>query len=1004
MIPFLKLVANAFVDNKESLDKITFVFPNRRSGLFFSKYLGERFKGKSFILPEIITISELISDYTKTIEASRMEQLFALYSIYKTMSADISDPSKEFNFDQFIYWGDMILSDFNDVDRYMVDAKALFLNVKDFKDISANYLNEKQLEVIRDFWGEDRLKLDSGHLWKDTDSEARLKFTKLWEVLYPLYMEFNKLLASKNLSYSGKTYRLAAEKMKTARKEDFNFSKIVFVGFSTLSKSEEAIFRGFQRLEIGDFYWDYNSPVFLFPENKGNAFLPKYIKEFPSKYDLKEAPITEMPNIEIMSVPSGGGQAKVVGKIISDLKKEGRDKTTDIDTAVVLPEEIYLNSVIYSMPETISALNITMGYPMRNTSIASFMSMLSMLHSRKRIIEGEACYYYDDLEALLSHPYIKHICKDSVDALKKQIINFKYFFVPQTVVTKFISNLEVIFSNQPLDTPDEIIDYVEKIIKFVMAQIYSRKETGEEEKLDIQDRLELSFINQYENSLSQMRTTMEAYKKDIATMKSKTFFLLLERMLAGSNIAFVGEPLNGLQVMGVLETRLLDFENVIILSMNERIFPSKHFTKSFIPMSLRAGYGLSTYEFQESMFTYYFYRMISRAKNVYLLYDSRTQGISSGEQSRYIYQLQRLYNVNKCKKTNWEYNVRLPKNRVIEIRKNDQIMKKLNLYLQDDSKKNFSASMLSTYINCPLQWYLQCVEGLTEEDEISEFIDASTLGTIVHETLQDIYDSIPSNEKGERLVQKKFLTDLIESKVNLNKFIVKSVNKNYNKLLENDWTKELQGDALLIFKTVYYYVKSVLEYDSRLTPFVYIASEFEQIIRWNLGKDTDRVINFKFKIDRIDRLSSPDGDIVRIIDYKTGSDPVKIGGVDSMFVANGNEKRAKAIAQLLLYCHAYEEYYGGKPLKLRPLIYQIRSINEFSDKEFSLNVNKNDVKDFRDIDDGFTVTAKEGETISFMDVIKNYLDEIFNKEEPFRQTEDEDNCVYCPFKDICGRK
>ena len=1005
MIPFLKLVANAFVDNKEPLDKITFVFPNRRSGLFFSKYLGERFKGKSFILPEIITISELISDYTKTIEASRMEQLFALYSIYKKMSGEISDTSKEFNFDQFIYWGDMILSDFNDVDRYMVDAERLFLNVKDFKGISANYLSEEQQEVIRDFWGEDRLKMDNGHLWKDTDSEARLKFTKLWEVLYPLYKDFNELLKAKNLSYSGKTYRLAAEKMGTAKAEDFNFSKIVFVGFSTLSKSEEAIFKGFQRLKIADFYWDYNSPVFKFPENKGNAFIPKYKEEFPSCYELNEAPITEMPNIEIMSVPSGGGQAKVVGKIISDLKKEGRDKTTDIDTAVVLPEEIYLNSVIYSMPETISALNITMGYPMRNTSIASFMSMLSMLHSRKRIIEGEVCYYYDDLEALLSHPYVKHICKNSVDALKKQIINFKYFFVPQTVVTHFIGNLDKIFSNQPLDTPAEIIDYVEGIIKFVKAQIGSHKDSGEEEKLDVQDKLELSFINQYENSVSQMKTTMEAYKKDIATMKSKTFFLLLERMLAGSNIAFEGEPLNGLQVMGVLETRLLDFENVIILSMNERIFPSKHFTKSFIPMSLRAGYGLSTYEFQESMFTYYFYRMISRAKNVYLLYDSRTQGISSGEQSRYIYQLQRLYNVNKCKKTNWEYNVRLPKNRVIEIWKNDEILEKLNLYLTEkESKKNFSASMLNTYVNCPLQWYLQFVEGLKEEDEMSEFIDASTLGTIVHETLQDIYDSIPLNDSGERLVQKKFLKDLIESEVNLNKFIVKSVNKNYNKLPENDWAKDLQGDALLIFKTVYYYVKSVLEYDWRLASFVYIASEFEQVIRWKLGKGTGRVVNFKFKIDRIDRLSSTDGDIVRIIDYKTGSDPVKIGGVDSMFVAKGSEKRAKAIAQLMLYCHAYEEYYGGKPMKLKPLIYQIRNINEFADKEFSLNVNKNDVQDFRDIENGFTITANEDETISFMDVIDNYVDEIFDKEVPFRQTEDEDNCAYCPFKDICGRK
>lgn len=1022
MIPFLKLVANTFVAREEPLDEITFVFPNRRSGVFFSKYLAENFENKSFVLPEIITISEFISDYTKTIEASRMEQLFALYSVYKKVASKISDPNKAFNFDQFIYWGDMILSDFNDVDRYMVNAKSLFANVKNYKEIASNFLEAEHLQVIRDFWGEDRFESDNGHLWKDTDSDAKKGFAKLWEMLLEIYDGFNDLLEKKGLSYSGKTYRMAAEKMENAKVEDFNFSKIVFVGFSTLSASELKIFESFQKLQLGEFYWDFNSPAFSVSENKGKKFVSEYIKRFPSPEDFKEAPITEMPNIQIMSVPSGSGQAKVVGKIISELKPEGRDETKDIDTAIVLPEEIYLNSVLFSLPETIKKPNITMGYPLRNTSIASLMSMLSTLHSRKRIINGEVCYYYEDLEALLSHPYIKSICKDKIDDLKKQIINMKYFFVPQSVVSK-IFNLDKdkdkdedededegmgsVFTGTPLDKPEEIIDYIDGIIDLVKKPFEKSQENENEneKELDNPDKLELSFICQYENSLNQMKTAIGAYGENIETMKAKTFFMLMERLLAGSNIAFQGEPLSGLQIMGVLETRLLDFENVFILSMNERIFPSKHFTKSFIPMSLRKGYGMSTYEYQESMFTYYFYRMISRAKNVYLLYDSRTQGISSGEQSRYIYQLQRLYNVGKCKKINWQYNVELPEERVIEIKKDVRILEKMNKYLQEGSKKNFSASMLSTYINCPLQWYLQYIEGLSEEDEISEFIDASTLGTIVHETLQNIYDSITPNSKGERLVQKKFLDDLLDSKVNLEKFVVKSVNEHYNKRQKTDCWKDLQGDSILIFKTVFYYVKSVLKYDSRLAPFTYLASEYGNVIRWNLGKDTDRIVNFKFKIDRIDRLHSTDGDIVRIIDYKTGGDRVEIANVDEMFQdVSEQKKRAHAIAQLMLYCHAYEECNGGKPMKLKPLIYQIRKINEYAEKQFSLNVCKNEVNDFREIDDGFTVTAEDGQTISFMDVIKNYLAEIFDKDVPFRQTPKEDNCVYCPFKDICGRK
>lgn len=979
MKPFLQQVAHIFVHGNTELHDYCFVLPNRRSCSFFRKYLQEGVRGKTCVMPEITTISDFVADIAKTTEASRIELLFILYSVYKELSADIP------NLDQFLYWGDMVISDFNDIDRYMVNAKEIFANVKNYKELNANYLTKEQLEVIRDFWGDVRgkdFKTDS--LWnkQSEDSDAKKNFLKLWAILYPLYNRFRQVLAENGLAYSGMAYRMAVDCIERRNIDEFNFSKVVFVGFSTLSVAEERIFEHFKRLGIADFYWDYESPVFEDEANKGSFFLRKYIKAFPSCRKLSDGIPGHMPRIKIISVPSGGGQAKIAGQIINKLVSDGTiNGSNAIDTAIVLPEEKYMNFLLFSMPEEIQALNITMGYPMKYTSIASLMGILAAMHGKKRIQNGEVSYYYEDLNALFAHPFVKRLCNlNAMQKLQKEIVGKHLFFVSESLIKGLLPDIKDFFDIRHDASTDVVIEYIDNLLQHLLCCLPLANEQS-------QSKMELYSIQQYRMSLMQIGDTIRRYGSHIH--EQRTLFYLLERMLSGVAIPFEGEPLKGLQVMGVLETRLLDFKNLIVLSMNEKIYPSKNYAHSFIPNSIRTGFGIPTYELQDSMFTYYFYRMISRAENVYLLYDSRVQGISSGEESRYIHQLQKLYSRGQCEMDVYEYHIHLPEEKRFEVIKNDRIMQKINAYTQKDSGKNFSASMINKYLDCPLQFYFGQIEGLQEEDAMSDFIDSATFGTVVHDILQRVYDKISLSKEGRATVSNEDLASVLKSK-ELERMATISINKHYNKTeIENDKSK-LVGEAALIGRIALYYVKYVLKFDMKFAPFEYIKSEAVSLFQWDLGDDV--IVNYKQKIDRIDRIDADGHKLLRIVDYKTGNDAMDFNILEDLFAKpSKSNPRRKAILQLLLYCNAYA-YENEFRQPILPVIYSIRNIRKQMKTGMDLKCGGKIVADYRDINEGF------------MDRIKNIIVEILNPEIPFRQTDDQQICTRCPYREACGKE
>lgn len=984
MKSFLGLIAETYYKyEKDKLYKYCFIFPNRRSGVFFQKYLSET-ATSALILPEITTITDFINSVTSSNEASRIELLFTLYEEYRKLSDEVAD------FDQFVFWGDMIINDFNDVDKYLADAKQLFTNVREIKEINSSYFTDDQINIINEYWGESRPLESIEVFWKHihnptSETDNKKKFLKLWEILYPLYSNLKKNLEKRGLSYSGMAYRKAAAIIKDKAAVDMDFTRYIFVGFNVLSTSEEKIFNYLKEKGIADFYWDFNSPAFKDKFNKAGRFLNRYISEFKSLYRIDADDITEFPNIEVISIPSEIGQAKYAGQIVKNLLSENKikDKSNAINTAIVLPDEELFMPMLHSIPDEIDAVNITMGYPMKYTSVAALVNAISAMHIKARKIKEEFQYYHEDVKTILAIPFIREMAGKDYYTILEYIQSNKAFFVPGSFLTGISPELAILF--MPVNDPDntgEVITYLRNILRIIENHIMNSNKSEA-------DNIELGFIAQYITTLNQFAATIEEHS---INMQEKTFFFMIERLLASSSIAFEGEPLKGLQIMGVLETRTLDFENVVILSMNERIFPQKHFSKTFIPNNLRKGFGLATSEFQDSIYSYYFYRLISRAENVYLLYDSRSQGISSGEKSRYIYQLQHLYCGGKIINKSASFRIVPPDEPRINVVKSSQIMEKLNRYRERGSGKSFSASSINTYINCPLQFYFEKVEDIYADDDISEFMDSGTFGTIVHSILQEIYETQLPDKNNEILITEGIIKGVQKNNVLLERLITRTINREFH-YKKDDCLDPLTGESYLIGDIVKYYVQLLLEYDKKIAPFIYVCGEKKEEFYWELSPETG--FNFKQYIDRVDIINphSPT-EMLRIVDYKTGSDITDIKGVENMFITDKNGFRAKAILQLMLYCNAYSVINGyDKPIL--PVIYKIRflkSTNEFCIKiknESTWRLEK--INDYHELND------------AFLERLESVISEIFNPEITFSQTDNLKNCTYCKFKDFCRR-
>ena len=1012
--PFLRFLAKTFV-NKADLAEYCFVFPNRRSGKFFEKELAEA-ASSSILTPEITTITNFISDITGGIEANRIESLFVLYNAYCEIA-----PDSNTTFDKFAHWGDVILNDFGDVERYMVDAKDLFVNISELKAIKSNYLNDEVIEVLSHFFNI-RKDISSGEeFWQHitaVDGEVTLqrKFISIWDTLYPLYVKYCQKLQESGLTTGALSLRTAVEKVRAMDISEFNSKHYVFAGFNVLSTAEHKLFEAMRDKGFADFYWDYNSPAFASKQNRATKFISRYIKEFPSQYHEEKNPAMP-PNVNIIGVPSNFGQTKYVGKLINALVDANiiADANNAIDTAIVMPDEQLFTSMLKSIDTVkVPNVNVTMGVSIRNSSIATLMAAVSRLHYQASYSNDQWTYFHADVKDILMHPLARFAFGNNARDLIEYITNENLYQIPYSTICKYLGEDNKLFDIDQKLNIVTVEKYITQVIEFARNILekqeltFSNKARKEmvDETYDSDETpgssVEIAFLNKYCDAMAELDEVFKQYVNINFTdfqLDVNTFCFMLERLVNQTKIAFEGEPLGGLQVMGVLETRCLDFKNVIIMSMNERIFPRKHFTKSFIPQQLRKGYKMSTISHQESMYAYYFYRMISRAENVYLIYNAA----SISEESRFIHQLRILF-ADQCHINRHILNLglRLPGKGNISVPKDERIMNILSRYKdvpdanadRDELLKTrrllqLSAHSINEYINCPLRFYLHYVEGLAEIEEKSDFMEASTFGTIIHNIMQALYPQT------EMKITEDYIKHLLDpGNQTIARTIVQVINKEF--LHKGDNCDEpLIGEGLMKSEIIDIMIRSILNYDLEYIkangPINYSQSEREMACRLTFGNHT---FNFTYTIDRLEATS--DGSMLRIIDYKTGRDKPSFSNLDLLFNVGNSAgyERCKAALQLLLYCYAYEQC-DKRPIQ--PLIYKVIKMKDsglfYNSKQitypkFKIQKSKESIE----------VNIRD----EFIERMSEVINGIFDADKPFTQTKNKEaNCKYCKFKDFC---
>jgi len=959
MNSFLYRIAHRYYsEHKESISNFSFVFPNRRAGLFFQQYLSQ-IAQKPLFSPNILTINDCFSKASKWQIADNLSNLFLLFRIFKEQSG--SDET----FDSFVFWGEMLLSDFEDVEKYRVDAKQLFTNVTELKQIDQifNVFSEKQLEAIRQFWS---------NFVPVTEGKSQAEFIATWKLLLPIYEQFRSELIAANTATEGMICRDIVDKLNAKELiPEFEGKQYVFIGFNAMNPCERTLMSELQKRKQADFYWDYEAIELRDIDNPASRFYAENQHIFPSKYSI-EAVVENLADkkIELIGVPSAVGQTKQVYSILNQIYPTENTNVSNnwIKTAVVLPDENLLIPLLSSLPQQISKVNVTMGYPLKSTPISGLIEHIFELQKRVRISDNRISFYHQTVSNILNHQYISLLCNDDSKSLTNKISSNNWIYIDANELNK----------NELLSSIFIAQTDVNSFLSYLLTLLRTLQNGWQQASSELTNyQLECDFLYQYYLTINRMDDIMKAKPVDV-DLNMDTLIRLIRQLTAGISIPFVGEPLDGLQIMGVLETRGLDFENLIITSFNEGIYPKKSNNNSFIPYNLRRGFELPTTEYQDAITAYNFYRLIHRAKCIFFLYDSRTEGMQTGEVSRFLHQLNYHYGVEISKK-NVSFDIGFGNTQAIRIEKTPAVMQKLLQFTSSEEKSPaLSASSINTYIDCPLQFYLTKVELVEQAEEVLETVEASMFGNIFHKVMENLYAPFKS-----KMLQTDTLDQLIKSTLHIDNEILQAFNSEYFKR-KSTALIPLEGNNLLVASVLRKYIMQVLKIDKMYAPFRYISSEEHCRIKYPI-QNGELIVNLKGIIDRIDEKEG----VLRIVDYKTGSGKLEFKSLENGFEQN-IENRPKYVLQTFLYCILYKENAEGKPIK--PSIYYIRDL--FKDNfESELNNKETNIK----------VTDFQEYEFEFKKYLTNCLEEIFNPEIPFVQTENVKLCQYCPYIGVCNR-
>lgn len=979
---FLEQIAAYYIDSDRDMSGYTFVFPNKRSAMFLKKYMQERASRRSstpLFMPRFVTMGRLMSRFAAVPEMDRREQLFLLYDCYRRVLARLGREEQVRDFDRFIFWGEIILDDFDDIDRQLVNAGKLFDNLRDIKEITANYLDDEQKKIARQLWGDSPLTTSVADFWlhvgHENESETTDSFISLWQLLGSLYDEFRSALADRELETSGGQYRLAASRIAEMSFDELQRTKYAFIGFNDFSHSETLVLKRLKDVGAAEFFWDFASPWFSETLDRGlYNRLNALTRNFPAPDDFTLAAIETAPEIEIMAVPSNIAQAKTVTPILENWASQGLvSQVNAINTAVVVPDENLLMPVLVSVPDSIPAINITMGVSYRLTPFASLLRSIISMQMRSREVRGAVHYYYADVSEVLSHPHIAVIAPDHAEAVRSYISRERLYNLPAESLVTRCPELAYIFTPVKSQTdPQSISEYLTRLVDSLSEALSTVRHNS-------QDGLpEIEMLRYIRSQLDDIASLVDRYK---VAMNENTYFTLFERLLDARRIDLQGTPLKGLQIMGVLETRSIDFDNIIILSVNENSLPRKSYMRTMIPNSLRIGFGMSTIDRQDSLYTYYFYRLIARAKNVKLLYDARNTSLGAGEPSRYISQLRHLGQSDRIKFTTLTAGANLADPPEVTVAKTPEVIESLRCF-RPGGNASLSASALKSYKKCRLQFYLQYVRRMRGDEAPADYMSASVYGTIVHRTVELLYTPYVGKNIDTATID-AILADPALIADTIRRVIFEEYYRHHSPSL----TDELPAEGAVTAYVIERHVRHMLELEKSTfcrPEFAFAGGEVK-IDRpaWKLF-DSEGV-NFKMSIDRIDRLS--DGSL-RFIDYKSGSDRVAANyKYERLFEREKHE--ADAVFQILTYCEAYADMCGYEGA-IEPVVLPFREM-AVNDSISPVTVESEVVTDYHQVSREFRAR------------LSALVAEIFDPDVPFNQAEDPRACKFCPFLNLCGR-
>ena len=948
MQTFLSEIAERLYDRYgDDVSSLSILFPSRRARIFFLDALSSIAK-RPMWQPEWLTVDDLMSEISGVAVADRIRLLSELYKVYSHYH---DEP-----FDRFYFWGDMLLADFDTVDKYRIDADRLFRNVADIKELEADisYLTPEQLHIVSLFW---KNFTDDAEL-----SVEKRRFLELWRSLAPIYHEYGDRLSELGMAYSGRMYRVAADRIDAGTAELKHRRHYVIAGFNALSECEKRLFSYLANVAEVDFFWDYDSYYVDAAEQEAGMFVRDNIRMFPPKDDISHDHFRHIENISVASTASNVLQCKYAATVLEELAKESN---IDKDTAIVLTDEELLEPLLHSLPAKLGRVNVTMGYPLKSTLAYSLVEQLVDLQNHKRIDRksGILSFYHADTINVLSHPYVADCDPVAVRAILAEIRRNRRITVAAEMLAKG-DVLTKIFRG--VDDWKAMSDYLLDVIEAIALTPY--------DKSDASRRTE--FLSVVAENVAKLRNSLEECDIEI-TMP--IYVSLLRRHLQTIRIPFEGEPLEGVQIMGILETRNLDFRNVILLSMNDDNFPGNRMIQSsFVPYNLRFAYGMPTPEHHEGVYAYYFYRLVQRCRNLSMIYCSHADEKSTGEPSRYIRQLE--YETGfKIRHVEVGVNVSRPEISPVVIEKSGATLEAMNRYLNPSASLKLSPTAFSLYVDCPLKFYFSAVASVRPLDEIEDTVDDRILGNIFHRAAEKLYSPVIHTPHAGRHLKEAISGD------NLTKIVDEAINHEY---LKDDTATvdDYGGDLMLVRDVVLRYLRNLVDYDSRNDDFVVDSLESQVAYDFPFEVNGTKLsVHFEGRSDRMDIMQ--DGS-TRIIDYKTGTSKLDFKNIDSLF--NGKSRdRISNIVKTMLYAMMR---YHSSGCDVRPALYYLRSMhNPDYSPLLVTNAGKTRGEMYSRYKDEFEtqVAAK--------------LSELFDTSIPFSQCEDRDTCRYCDYNKICGR-